>query len=410
MDKKKINIITIVMGSVALIAVIAVFIVHFAFEKNEPSKPFDYTVYITEARTEYEQGEYMLAISSYLSAAGNVELEDGDYLKLVDALFQVEDYPRALNYAYILLDRTENTEAADNMYFAVADIYVAQKNYRAAYELLNKAEKATEGILEKYCDEKTDVTICLAPYKAESDNEYDYYFLGIYPQTGYSAKEVPEYVTKAEFDDDNYAEIYGQKYVRIEKNGEYTYLPYEPVRWWVLKDEDGQLTMLADSVIDCKKYNESFAPITWDISDLREWMNDEFYNTCFDKNEQEYIMDRTTTSPYNYLHVYYAGEDCTDKVALAPAFELVDGTYYFQSSNHEEDKALRVGIGTDYALAKGLLTDDNGAGRWWTCTSATKDNTYAMVITEDGNVLAESGGECVNKSDVGVRPLIVISK
>ena len=168
--------------------------------------------------------------------------------------------------------------------------------------------------------------------------------------------------------------------------------------------------MLADRILDCKKYNETFAAITWDISDLRTWMNGEFYNTCFDKEEQEYILDRTTTSPYNYLYVYYAGEDCTDKVALAPAFELVDGTYYFQSSNHEEDKVMRIATGTDYALSQGLLVEENGAGRWWTCTSATKDNTYAIVITEDGNVLAESGGECVNKTDVGVRPLIVISK
>lgn len=408
MDKKKINIITIAMGAVALIAVIVAVIVHFVLK--DEIEPENYDKYLIQARSEYEQGEYLLSISSYFSAIDKVELLESDYVSLVDSFVHVEDYPMALNYAYILMDKTEDIEVLREMYYTVADIYVNEKNYRAAYEMLSEAESRVDGILEQYCEEKTDVTICLAPYADDVDGNFNYVFIGNYPQTGLSGKKIPEYVTKAEFDSDNYAKIYGREYLRVEQDGEYTYYVYEPVRWWVLKDEEEQLTLLADRILDCKQYNESFASITWDISGLRTWMNDDFYNTCFDKEEQKYILDRTTTSPYNYLYVYYAGEDCTDKVALAPAFELVDGTYYFQSSNHEEDKVLRIATGTDYALSQGLLVEENGAGRWWTCTSATKDNTYAIVITEDGNVLAESGGECVNKTDVGVRPLIVIAK
>lgn len=411
MNEKKINIITIAMCVVAIVAVVAVLIVNFLLKNStDVDNEEDYGKYLIQARTEYEQGEYLLSISSYLLAVDNIELEDQDYVMLVDSLIQVEDYPMALNYAYILMDRTEDTDVLSGMYYTVADIYVGEKNYRAAYEMLSDAEKRVSGILDKYCDSKTDVSICLAPYADDTEGEFDYVFLGSYPQTGLSEKEIPEYVAKAEFDSDNYAKIYGREYIRVEKNGEYTYYLFEPVRWWVLKDEEEQLTLLADKILDSRQYNESMAAVTWDISDLREWMNNEFYNTCFNKNEQEYILDHLTTSPFNYCHLFSAGEDCTDKIALMPAFDLANGTYYFKSHNDEADKQLRIAVGTEYARSQGLLVEENAAGRWWTCTSATLDNMAVVVITENGNVLMESGGEYVNKSDIGVRPLITITK
>ncbi len=413
MDEKKINIITIVMSVVAVISVVAVLIVNFLLKdtvRGGKDKEDEYEACLIQARTEYEQGEYLLSISSYLSAIDNIEPEEQDYVMLVDSLIQVKDYPMALNYAYILLDRTEDTEVLEKIYFTVADIYVGEKNYRAAYNMLSEAEERVSGILDKYCEEKTDVSICLAPYADDTESEYDYVFLGSYPQTGLSGKEVPEYVTKAEFDSDNYAQIYGREYIRAGEEGNYTYYLYEPVRWWVLKDDEEQLTLLADKILDCRQYNKSMAAITWDSSDLRTWMNDEFYNTCFNKAEQEYVLDHVTASPYNYCHLYYAGEDCTDKISLMPAFDLANGTYYFKTHNDEADKLLRIAVGTEYARSQGLLVDENGGGRWWTCTSATLDNMAVVVITENGNVLMESGGEYVNKSDVGVRPLITITK
>ena len=143
---------------------------------------------------------------------------------------------------------------------------------------------------------------------------------------------------------------------------------------------------------------------------MREWLNGDFYNNCFDEKEKECLINYMIPASNNYYHQIISGADSYNDVGVIPAPSLSDKTYIFIDHNSDEMRALRKAKGTDYALGKGLKADAENYGRWWTATSADKDNLYTIVVTEAGIILVESGGEVNNKNDVGVRPFIKVSK
>ena len=407
-NKKVTNIIIIVMAVITVATVGTALFLKFQTGTIKSGRSKEEHNNLEEAREAYESGEYKSAAASYLLVLKDGDMEDGDYIQLIDSFIQLNDTKMGLNYSYIFLDKTGDTEKLKEVFYRVADCYVSEGNYKAAYELLHEAENRVAGILKAYCEEKTDVTICLAPYR-DSDSE-DHIYFGSYPQKGYSSDEVPEYVIKADFDENGHGIIYGKEYVRIEKKGKYTYYVYEPVRWLILADEESKLTLFADKILDCKPYTEEFRGATWDNSDLRTWMNEEFYNTCFSDSEKEYLIKHTTEQSLNYYFEFLAGEATEDYVGLMSSAELADGRYIFKNHVSEEDNQRRKTTGTDYAVAKGLFTDGKGYGEYWTCTTANVENTNTVVITENGVILMESGGEPVNKKDVGVRPFITVTE
>ncbi len=84
-----------------------------------------------------------------------------------------------------------------------------------------------------------------------------------------------------------------------------------PIKWRVLQDSDGALFILSEYILDCKRYYRDFTDTTWRDSDLRRWLNDEFYNAAFNDREKSFIKT---------IHCADNGEgsaDTEDKVFFA---------------------------------------------------------------------------------------------
>lgn len=70
-----------------------------------------------------------------------------------------------------------------------------------------------------------------------------------------------------------------------------------PIEWRVLHNSGSGLFVLSEDILECKRYHGKSADIKWrdcvDITwydcDLREWLNDEFYNSAFNAAEKELI-------------------------------------------------------------------------------------------------------------------------
>ncbi len=410
MDKKKIlNIASIVMIAVALIALLAVIIVFVkggdSLKEQETTTEQVTTTAVDNlqaAREYYEEGDYAKAIENYVLVEAE-RMEEEDRYKLTDAYFEQNDMANALSCSYMYLDVAKDAAKIEEIYILIADCYVKAGNYKAAYNLLDKS--GVENLLESYCDTKTDLMITFTPYEAEEG----YVYLGSYPQTGYSNTDIPEYVDKYEFDENGYAMIYGVEYVRIENDDEeYMYYPYEPVKWKVLENETDGMHLLSDMVLDRVPYSNTFKATTWDTSDLRIWLNEDFYNECFTEEEKKYIECRTTQPAWNYYHDFTHGAAVEDYVRLLSCQELAHGRYDFAPHTDVVADPKRQSFGTDYSIAKGLYVNEENYAPWWTMTSAGVEDTSTVIITEEGFILMESGGVIVNKNDVGVRPFIMI--
>ncbi|GIO57660.1 DUF6273 domain-containing protein [Paenibacillus cineris] len=191
------------------------------------------------------------------------------------------------------------------------------------------------------------------------------------------------------------------------------------IQWRVLHHSGSELFVLSEYILDCRRYHGKNADLkwrecmemTWQDCDLREWLNDEFYNAAFSDAEKQFI--KTTPCTDN-------GEGCPDtedKVFLLSAAELEN-----LSGVHGKD--VRRAVGTDFAKTKKpdgcrlyvydksnkdnyILKEGEEAGCswWWLRTQGNKPSRAYFVGT--GCSIRSYGNNSI--SGYGVRPAIKIN-
>lgn len=100
----------------------------------------------------------------------------------------------------------------------------------------------------------------------------------------------------------------------------------EPIEWLVLTIEKEKALIISKYALDIKKYHEVDEDTTWDKCTLRKWLNDEFLNSAFTKDEQEQIQVSRVASHAIPIYAYrmkYQGKDINDKIFLLSAKELM---------------------------------------------------------------------------------------
>jgi hypothetical protein len=68
----------------------------------------------------------------------------------------------------------------------------------------------------------------------------------------------------------------------------------EPIEWRVLDRAAGAVLLLSDRILECRRYHPEFVETTWRDSDLRAWLNSEFFRAAFGDDEKALSG---TTSP-----------------------------------------------------------------------------------------------------------------
>ncbi len=170
----------------------------------------------------------------------------------------------------------------------------------------------------------------------------------------------------------------------------------KPIEWIVMKNEGNQVLLLSKYVLDAKPYNEEFEKVTWETSDIRKWLNNEFYTTAFNKTEKAKIQASLIKNEDNSEYGTSGENDTEDKVFLLSEKEAE--TLF---SNEEE----RIAKATEYAEKSGVYDEEKGA--WWWLRSPGYNSTYAAVVYNDGWVLGS--GDSVYDNDDGVRPALYLN-
>ena len=151
-------------------------------------------------------------------------------------------------------------------------------------------------------------------------------------------------------------------------SGNTYYFKVEPIRWRILSERDGKAFILCDSIIANKAYdagnNNNYAN-----SDIRAWLNDEFYKTAFGALQQALIqtteVDNSAQSTGNSSNSY-ACENTFDKVFLPSYREVTTIEYGFESGR--TDDTARCMLTSDFSRATGAYMSNAsyyGNGNWW---------------------------------------------
>ncbi|MEK5397565.1 DUF6273 domain-containing protein [Paenibacillus sp. FSL K6-2859] len=192
-----------------------------------------------------------------------------------------------------------------------------------------------------------------------------------------------------------------------------------PIEWRILHNSGSELFVLSEYILECKRYHGKSADIkwrdcvdiTWHESDLRVWLNDEFYHTAFNAAEKELI--KTT-------HCTDNGEgtpDTEDNVFLLSVEEI-------KAFSEIHGKELRRAVGTEFAKMKKsdgcslyvydktdkdnyIIKDgeETGCSWWWLRTQGNKPSR-AFFVGPSCSIRSYAN---VSVARDGVRPALIIN-
>ena len=220
---------------------------------------------------------------------------------------------------------------------------------------------------------------------------WDCIWFGSYPQTKIvsSSKENDLYSTLEKsngWDKNNDIIIGKEKYHRAKK----CYFKYEPIKWRVIKCENGEALLLSDIVLDKQKYNKRLKKVTWEKSTLRKWLNKKFMNRAFSSSEQEAIGTTKVINEDNYYYKTDGGNDTLDKI------------YLLSLSETDEEKEYGFTDSYGMTIKYSNYADLCDYQYWWLRTPGEK-NISAAAVDMSGKAYG-GGGE--SDMELGIRPVL----
>ena len=162
----------------------------------------------------------------------------------------------------------------------------------------------------------------------------------------------------------------------------------EPIEWIPVDKIDGKYLLVSKDIIDYRTLSPEHYPVPWQNTELRRWLNEEFYYNVFTDEEREVICDFTDPE-----------FGTTDKVFILSLEESrliyghdrhVSGTEYARSKGLEDPRnceEVSTRFGEDYVFYP-WLTRSFWNGKNWETTGGA------------------AGGGWAHKS--GLRPAILI--
>ena len=169
----------------------------------------------------------------------------------------------------------------------------------------------------------------------------------------------------------------------------------KPIEWTVMKKEENKALLLSKYILDAQPYNKKYKRTTWETSDIRRWLNSDFYTTAFNDIEQRKIADTLVRTENNPTYGTTGGNNTEDKVFLLSVGEVEN----FFINDVERRAKL-----TKYAEKKGVYKDGERCAWWW-LRSPGRDSSSAAGVNSSGWVYRRHSDNVDSGYD-GVRPAL----
>lgn len=147
----------------------------------------------------------------------------------------------------------------------------------------------------------------------------------------------------------------------------------EPIEWIVLErdSKNNRALLLSKYILDNVSFNSEHKICKWKDSELRQWMNQTFYDKAFNENEKNIVVEDSHIS--DIVRDDKEVDTVSDKVFILSEHEAKK---YFKRYDMTEENRRLATRGTNYAKN----VDNNGIKLW--VRENTGENTFG--ITEDG--------------------------
>ena len=202
-----------------------------------------------------------------------------------------------------------------------------------------------------------------------------------------------EQLEKAEWDGNDDTVIGERRYHRLRSDGAVSaaenreqhyrwkdlwawhYFAYAPIKWRVLKITGTSALILADRMPDTHPFHDSDEDTDWSRSDVRQWLNEVFFQRAFSESERGAILEtRLENGPNGYFGTA-SGPETRDYVFLLSGKEVFDSPlaadYGFYPGSGIDDPARRF-RSTLYAKCRGA---------WWSPVEGYRGNSFWFMRT-----------------------------
>ena len=197
----------------------------------------------------------------------------------------------------------------------------------------------------------------------------------------------------------------------------------EPITWKILKTSDNEYTLLSNALLDAHRYSQSYSNTksktdyngetaevyanNYKYSEIRTWLNKDFYNSAFALNNshiQTIEVDNSGTTTNSSSNTY-ACDNTNDNVYLLSYQDYRNTSYGFTSNEARYCKT------TDYARANRAKYSTKSAylyiGPYWTRSPYSETSYITYRVNGDGAFFSGIGNN-VSEKYVSVRPAITI--
>ena len=194
----------------------------------------------------------------------------------------------------------------------------------------------------------------------------------------------------------------------------------EPITWKILSNTDGEYYILSSVLLDVHCYYNSTSnrtidgktvyPNNYEYSDIRTWLNNDFYNSAF-ALDNSHIQTTTVDNSASTTETTYNTRACNntqDKVFLPSYKDYINSSYGFSDSTSSTN--TRYCRTTDWARAKGAYYDRRSSslynGQYWTRSPTAPSYNNAWYVDDVGNLAITYS--FVDYTDNCVRPSLSI--
>jgi hypothetical protein len=209
-------------------------------------------------------------------------------------------------------------------------------------------------------------------------------------------------------------------------NGYYTnttyWFKFEPIDWRVLDPATG--LVMCETIIDAQAYSNTIyyngnvseegdcfeyvyhndASFTnyvndYETSSIRQWLNNDFYNTAFADVEKQEINTTTINNDSNSID---------DKIFLLSYDEVTNSDFGFNSDAEYCDEARQT-QGSDYAKSQGFVIDPSADNfsLWLLCYYGPREGFIINAVDNEGSL--HNDGVFVSGTYGGIRPALRVN-
>lgn len=285
-----------------------------------------------------------------------------------------------------------------------------------------------------YSNEELDAKYARKPVLSNDNKTVTY---GLYPQSNINDEIAIATLDSLQttesngwyfYNDDYYAKVTALPYfsnykfsngVDVKENKTY-WFKCEPIQWDVLKTENDEYLLTSSKLLDLYSFNlnvdgrvvnnQIVYSNNYKYSDLRAWLNGNFYNSAFSFGDESLLVTEidNNASTTGYNNNPYACENTNDKVFALSYQDYLNTDYGFNDVFNEECETRMAKV-TDYAKAKGAYGNridgyiDNGY--YFTRSPHAGYKDHSWTVDYDGKIYA---GYRIDQPASSVRPCISI--